>query len=242
MLTTENLQEFINKFQTSKNNIIREYIEHLFLSNLYKLKGAEKLLFKGGTALRIIFGSPRFSEDLDFTGQNIFHRNEIDELFINTLSEIERVGINIIYKEAKKTSGGYLGLIHYELFDLEEDMKFEVSLRKGKNIEGELINIISDFSTAYVLIHLPAKEIVSGKMAALIDRQKPRDYYDLYFMLRHQELNKNVDKNKLNIILEKLSKERINFKRELSPLLPASQHLILKNFRENLEKEIKKYI
>ncbi len=72
MLSLKNLNEFIKKLQTIPKNVVREYIQHLFLSCLYKIKGSEKLLFKGGTALRIIFGSPRFSEDLDFTGQNIF--------------------------------------------------------------------------------------------------------------------------------------------------------------------------
>jgi predicted nucleotidyltransferase component of viral defense system len=42
-----------------------------FLSYLYKQPDSEKLLFKGGTALKFIFRSPRYSEDLDFTGINI---------------------------------------------------------------------------------------------------------------------------------------------------------------------------
>ena len=45
----------------------------IFLSYLYQEPGSEKLLFKGGTALRIVFKSPRFSEDLDFSGFNFKH-------------------------------------------------------------------------------------------------------------------------------------------------------------------------
>ena len=86
MLSLENLKEFTKKFQTIEKNIVREYIQHLFLSSLYKFPKAEKLLFKGGTALRVVYGSPRFSKDLDFTGENIYHYKFIDELFINTLS------------------------------------------------------------------------------------------------------------------------------------------------------------
>lgn len=242
MLTLENLQEFIDKFQTSKDNVVREYIQHLFLSSLYRAKEAEKLLFKGGTALRIVFQSPRFSEDLDFTGQNIFHYKEIDELFINALSEVEKAGINISYEEAKPTTGGYLGLIHYEMFDLIKDMKFEVSLRRGKRVVGDLASVISEFTTNYILIHLPPKEIVSGKIAALLSRRKPRDYYDLYFMLRHPELNKYVDKNILKVVLKNLTAERIDFKKELSRLLPASHRLLLKDFKKILRNEIKKYL
>jgi predicted nucleotidyltransferase component of viral defense system len=242
MLTLENLQEFTKKYQSNEKNIVREYIQHLFLSALYKLEGAENLLFKGGTALRIIFNSPRFSEDLDFTGQNIHHHKRIDDLFINALAELEKAGINISYKEAKPTTGGYLGLIHYEIFNLVEDMKFEVSLRKGKKVSGELVSIVSEFAPPYTVVHLPEKQLVAEKLAALLSRKKPRDYYDLYFMLRHPELSKFIDKKKLREALKSLESEKIDFKRELSVLLPISHHLVLKNFRGILGKEIKKYL
>jgi len=42
----------------------------------------------------------------------------VDSIFLDTVAEIEKAGINISYNEAKPTTGGYLGIIHYELFDL----------------------------------------------------------------------------------------------------------------------------
>ena len=242
MLSLESLKEFTKKFQTIEKNVVREYIQHLFLASLYKLPEAEKLLFKGGTALRIIYGSPRFSEDLDFTGENIYRYEIIDELFINTLLEIEKQGIKIGLKEAKPTSGGYLGIIHYELYDFIGDMKFEISLRRGGELTKEITTIISDFTPPYTVCHLLGKDIVKGKMAALISRKKPRDYYDLYFLLRHPELHGFVQKPLLKKLLENLGKERINFKKELSILLPVSHQMILKDFKKTLTQEIKKYL
>jgi len=121
-------------------------------------------------------------------------------------------------------------------------MKFEVSLRKGIKIEGELVTIIGDFTIAYTLLHLPTKELVSEKIQALLERGKPRDYYDLYFLLRHPALNKFVDKRRLNKIWNNLDKVQIDFKRELSVLLPVSHHMILKNFKNNLKREIERYL
>lgn len=241
MLTLENLQEFTKKFQTNEKNVVREYIQHLLLANLYKNKEARFLFFKGGTSLRFIYQSPRFSEDLDFTGQNFLHLDKIEDLFLKTLEEIEKIGIEISFKEAKPTTGGYLGLIHYELFDFLEDMKFEISLRKGKKLNSELATIISEFTVPYTLVHLSPKELVNEKLQALLERGKPRDYYDLYFLLRHPALNKLIEKTKLNKIMEKLDKEKIDFKRELSVLLPASHHMILKDFKNILRNELKKY-
>jgi predicted nucleotidyltransferase component of viral defense system len=242
MLSLENLKEFTKKFQTSEKNIVREYFQHLFLASLYKLPAAEKLLFKGGTALRFIYGSPRFSEDLDFTGWNIYCHKIIDEIFINTLSEIEKQGIKTSFREAKPTSGGYLGIVHYELYDFITDMKFEISLRSGKELTREITTIVNDYTPPYTICHLSGKDIVKEKVRALLSRKKPRDYYDLYFLLRHPELHKFVEKTSLKKALENLEKEKINFKKELSVLLPISHQIILKNFKSNLIREIKKLI
>lgn len=242
MLREENLREFTKRFQTNEINVVREYVQHLFLSALYKIKGSENLLFKGGTALRIIYQSPRFSEDLDFTGQNIYSHQMIDTLFLESLVELEKTGLDIAYKEAKPTTGGYLGLIHYELFNFKEDMKFEVSLRKEKSQKSNATNIVSDFLPPYIIVQLSAENIVTGKIAALLSRKKPRDYYDLYFMLRHPQLNKLIDKKTMPTILTNLKKEKINFKTELAMLLPASYHLLLRNFKDLIAKEIESYL
>lgn len=241
MLTLENLQEFTKKFQSGEKNIVREYIQHLCLANLYKNKETQNLFFKGGTALRFIYQSPRFSTDLDFTGVG-FGLSQIEALFVKTLSEIEKIGIHIDFKETKLTGGGYLGLIHYELFDFKEDMKFEISLRKSKKIEGELMTIIGDFIIPYTVVYLSARELVKEKIQALLERGKPRDYYDLYFLLRHPQLNKFVDTRDLNKVADILNNIQIDFRRELSVFLPVSHHMVLKNFKATLKKEIRKYL
>lgn len=242
MLSLENLKEFTKKSQTIEKNVVREYIQHLFLSSLYKFPKAEKLLFKGGTALRIIYGSPRFSEDLDFTGENIYDYKLIDELFLNTLSEIEKQGIEINLEEAKPTTGGYLGIIHYNVYGFAEDIKFEISLRKSRKPTKEVTTIINDYVSHYTILHLSSEEIIKEKMRALLDRKKPRDYYDLYFFLRHPELHKSVEKTLLKQMLINLEKEKIDFKEDLSVLLPVSHQIILRDFQSNLIKEIKKFI
>ncbi len=242
MLTLESLKEFSKKYQTLEKNVAREYVQHLFLCALYKLKGCEKLLFKGGTALRLIFQSPRFSEDLDFTGIGILRSQEIDDLFLATLEELEKIGLIITYQEAKPTSGGYLGIIRYKLFDIPENMEFEVSLRKTSGLRGEVTSVVTDLAPAYTLIHFPTKELVAEKIKALMARKKPRDYYDLYFISRHPELSRVLDKKQLSLVLNILRKEKLNFKKELSHLLPVSHHMVLKDFKKILTKEIQKYV
>lgn len=238
MIDWEKIKIFAKKNQTRTDNIIREYIQHLFLSSLYRQKEANDIYFKGGTALKIIYQSPRFSEDLDFTFQNHLKKSKLENLILNTLSEIAKENIQIELKEAKETSGGYLGIIFYNLFNFKNEILFEVSFRKKGKIEKEVVMISSDYLPPYLIIQLSTKQIVQEKILALLERGKPRDYFDLYFILRHQQLRKYVREKDLEKIKKKLEKEKFNFKKELEPLLPFSYHQILKNFKENLLKEL----
>ena len=242
MLSLENLKELTKKSQTIEKNVIREYVQHLFLSSLYKSFSTKQLLFKGGTALRLIYGSPRFSEDLDFTGIDIDNYKEIEKLFLNTLLEVEKRGINTKLEEAKSTTGGYLGIVHFELYEFQEDIRFEVSLREKKGLSKEITTIVNNYIPAYTLIHLSDKDIVEEKTKALLERKKIRDFYDFYFFLRHPELHKFIKKDSFKQVFKILKEEKRSFKEDLTVLLPINHQMILKDFKLTLIKEIKKQI
>lgn len=228
--------------QTSRDNVTREYCQHLFLSKFYQQEGAEKILFKGGTALRILWNSPRFSEDLDFSGKMV--QREIENRIQNTLLEIEREGIKTDISESKKTSGGYLARALFQWMDMSVSIQVEISQRQKNSRSGyEQALIQNDFLPSYALLHLPEAELIGEKIAALLARAKPRDFFDLYFILRSSLNFKDVfrkDKNLKTKILEKLRATDIHFSGELKQFLPASHHSLLKNFSATLEREISK--
>ena len=74
--------------RTPEPNVAREYVQHVLLASLFGgIKDEVKLAFKGGTALRLLRQSPRFSEDLDFTGwSKAFHAGEWIKLAIKEAS------------------------------------------------------------------------------------------------------------------------------------------------------------
>ena len=47
--------------------IVREWWEVVLLRDIFSSPVGDKLFFKGGTALRLAYGSARFSDDLDFS-------------------------------------------------------------------------------------------------------------------------------------------------------------------------------
>ena len=48
-------------------NLLREYVQSRMLGALQEAGAMVPLAFMGGTALRVLYRLPRFSEDLDFT-------------------------------------------------------------------------------------------------------------------------------------------------------------------------------
>lgn len=226
-------------------NIIREYFQHIFLGELYKLSDAQKLLFKGGTALRIVYGSPRFSEDLDFSLFGVLHKDIksfVEGLFVHVLAEIERTGIKVeLGEKIDRTSGGYFGVATFRMFEYPPvNVEINVSARDERNIVGEVDSIANDFAPTYTIIHLPQSEIVEEKIFdALVKRKKPRDFYDLYIMMRKGMLSLK-QKKKLTGIREGIIADvrQINFKNELGAFLPADQQGIIKDFSATLEREL----
>jgi len=240
MIDAETIRRLATSSRTTTLNVAREYCQHLLLSALYQHKAADRILFKGGTALRIIYGSPRFSEDLDFSGFGV-RPSAIEELLTETLSAVERTGIVLEIEEAKTTSGGYLGIIHSRFLDYHVEIQLEVSLRQARPLSGATALITSDVLPAYTLLHLPQPTLVEEKMQALLTRGKPRDFYDLYFILRKGLLSPK-GRGVLAQALARLKGAGPEVFRELRLFLPKDHQAILKSFRATLEQEIRRYL
>jgi len=58
-------QEYPEPLQVYERAIVREYLQYKILQAIFESAQASKLSFLGGTALRIVHGNSRFSEDID---------------------------------------------------------------------------------------------------------------------------------------------------------------------------------
>ncbi len=242
MIEAKTIKTLADRYQTTVDNVIREYFQHIFLSVLYQQKKSESILFKGGTALRIIYQSPRFSEDLDFTGLGISTR-EIESLLEDALAHMEHEGIQVNIDEAKKTSGGYFGILELKGNGYQSEIQFEVSLRQSRQAKGMASLISSDFLPPYTILQLEEKTLVAEKVNAVLTRAKPRDFYDLYYILRSRLALKEVfgkDKTLKTKLLELIKKKKYDLRGELKRFLPVSQHPILRNFENVLAREIER--
>lgn len=238
-MSDEAVIKLAKKLQTTELNIRREYFQHLFLSYFYKQSQTEHIYFKGGTALRLLYNSPRFSEDLDFSATFNTWKS-IESPLIATLAEIEREGIKTNLEEAKPTTGGYLSIIHFRGNDHTVAIQMEVSLRE-KTKKGELNTVSNDFMPSYTVMLLSKKELIEEKIKALFTRKKPRDFYDFYFFLRSNLLTAE-QKNACRDIPDLLRGPNLSFSKELKEFLPKSHWPLLQDFPAVLLREIQRFL
>jgi len=239
MLLSEKLKELAVKNQTTELNIRREYVQHLFLSYFYRQPHTDGIYFKGGTALRLVFSSPRFSEDLDFSA-SLYNVHEIESSIVSTLKEIEREGIQTDLIESKETTGGYLGHIRFTLDKESVSILLQFSKRSLHDTK-EVVMISSDFIPPYTITLLDRTHLIAEKIHALLSRAKPRDFYDLYFLIRSGLMQKK-DKDLLVQAQIKLEETTINFEAELKRFLPKSYWPIIRHFPHSLAQEIERFI
>jgi len=196
MLTQNQTRELTKKLKISDSVVSREYIQLLFLKELYTQKFSENIFFKGGTAIRLIFNGERFSEDLDFT---VTMPLETFDQFIKPFFKLTSKLYDWSFKKRKTLTGETYLLSakkdneNYELF-VKLDFSFrENVLRPNKSIIDSIYPIIfTNF-----IFHLSKEEILAEKIRAIMTRRKGRDIYDLWFLL-----NQGVDLIE-DLVLEK---------------------------------------
>jgi len=239
MISSFAIQNLSKKLQTTELNIRREYVQHLFLAHFYHQKEAEQFFFKGGTALRIVFNSPRFSEDLDFSAK-LYNTKHIEDAIVSTLNEIEREGIDTEIVESKETTGGYLTNISFRIGNDQITVLLQFSKRRSKDT-SEVVTVAGDFIPPYSITLLDRKHLTNEKIQALLTRSKPRDFYDLYYLIRSNLINQEQRKL-LTQVKKKLETTKINFGLELKQFLPKSHWPIIKDFKNSLSREIDRFV
>ena len=245
MITDDAIRALAVKLQTTELNVRREYFQHLFLSSFYQQPPTAQIYFKGGTALRMLYNSPRFSEDLDFSSDvSDIHAIAIEDAVLETLTAISRQNINPDLAESKTTSGGYLAIVTFRTGDNQVAIQAEISLQAGVRAgerRGEAMTIVSDLAPAYVVMAMAREQLVDEKIHALLTRREARDFYDLYFILRANLLPPER-RHLLAQALATLRESRIEYGKELKEFLPRSQWAIIRGFPAPLEREIQRFL
>lgn len=227
MLLRSELQKYCSKLNFSLGQTEIDYLQHLFLSFLSE-EPEVTLIFKGGTALQKSYGLPRFSVDLDFTSTSKISSYAL----MKSISEkIEHFGYPNQLGETKTLGETFILKINGPLSSASPmsvaKLQIEISYRESLLLTPLLRKVSPSYRDLklYTLKVMAEEEILAEKIRAIITRNKPRDVFDLHFLLS-KSVNFNLDfvNRKLAYyqevfekkkFIEKVKEKRIMWQREL---------------------------
>ena len=247
MLSIEDIKK-IAKLKGIRNlgNAEKDYLLDIALLSISR-NTKDELVFKGGTCMSKFYRLDRFSEDLDFS---VKKEIDISALIKKIISDIKAFGIDAEIKSEKKPFNSVLTTIRTKGPIYNGNPNTLSNIRIDVNLKSEVIlppavisynSLYPDIPTFSIPV-MQEKEIAAEKVRAIFTREKARDVYDLWFLLKKGiELDLEIVKEKLEYynlkwsLKEFISKLRFKesvWESELSPLITS-----VPNFRE-----VKKFI
>jgi len=193
---------------------LKEVIQSICLLGLWRAKFFEHAAFYGGTALRLLYGLDRFSEDLDFSLLSPMPNFRLQSYFQALRRELEAFGFEAEITEKEKTDSPIAAAfiksntrVHRLRIGLSERLARQAPANQLLKVKFELdTDPPAGFATEirYILHPVPFSvrvyspgDLFAGKMHAVLFRKwggrvKGRDWYDLVW-LTGQETPLNLD-------------------------------------------------
>jgi len=199
MIKPAEIQQTARKEGVRDSQIEKDYVISWILTGIARNEPlSNNLLFKGGTVLKkFYFEDYRYSEDLDFTlldekitsdaikesFDDIFEYIKQEAMITLSLSDIgvhETGNINFYINYAGPLGG--LGANKQVKVDISQDelLQFPVA-------ERDMIARYSDHEPCRLKCY-SLEEVMTEKMRSLLSRQQPRDFYDLWYLTTHEEM------------------------------------------------------
>lgn len=175
----------------AKLNIMREYLQAYILKVMHDEGVFRSAAFLGGTALRFLYGLPRFSEDLDFSSVGKMSVN-FAALLKKIMFELAAAGYDasVAYNDQKTVNSAFVkfsGLMFDAGISPLKSQKFSIKVEidsnppEGAVFETRIVNKYFPIS----FLSYEVNSLFTGKLHALLSRKyaKGRDYFDLGWYL-----------------------------------------------------------
>jgi len=232
MLTRAQIQRIAQRNRVGMQVQERDYLQHLILWLLYS--GSQDLVFKGGTALRLVYGGQRYSEDLDFNGPE--DMAALQTLWSGVVAGLEDFGVVAEVRNEWVSDVGYSFDVSFRgpLYDGRDRSRGKVRIdinRRPEKVETrrELVSSEYDDVRPFVVTALTLEHLLAEKVRAMLVRGKPRDVYDIWLLLCQGVIpDPALIERKLalygkrwdaGVFEETLERVRADWERDLRPLL-----------------------
>lgn len=210
-MRNSNIKSIFNRYEKSKiseQTKIREILQQTALLGLERQGFFEKAAFYGGTALRILYGLDRFSEDLDFTLLKPNENFDFTPFLEGMRKELFSFGFNMdVTKKVKNVEtsivSAFLKMNTIELYltigeetktknvihNEKVHIKLEVDINPPPHARFENHLVLNPVSFYVLTLH--KSDLFAGKMCAILfrawkGRVKGRDWYDLIWYIQNK--------------------------------------------------------
>ncbi len=185
------LETYVLNTIEDEEHALKEILQEIALYGLANANFFKEAIFHGGSALRILYGLPRFSEDLDFLLKNPNPKFNW-EPYIDAISAtckqygvrpdiVDKSRVNNTIKKMflKDNSIGKiinLSFVHYPEKKLAIKFEIDTNPPLGSNLEIKFL----EFPLDYSIVAQDLGSSFAGKCHALLCREyiKGRDWYD----------------------------------------------------------------
>ncbi len=202
------IETMLNKYKCRNEkeyvNALKEIFQEIALLGLWRSKFFEQAAFYGGTALRILYGLDRFSEDVDFTLLQTNKTFSLEKYNNAIISELDSFGFDVKMETKNKNIDTKIESAFIKANTIKQLLTIGVPNRITQHIHRmKTIKIKMEvdtdppgnFSTEvkklwlpipYTVLTLTQEDLFAGKIHALLYRQwqkriKGRDWYDYYW-------------------------------------------------------------
>ncbi len=183
------LAAYPKNLRVFKESILKEYLQYKILNSIFNSEHANKLAFLGGTALRIVYGNTRFSEDLDFDNFALSEQ-EFTSLGRVIHKDLMLEGLGIEIKTITRNAYRIKIRIPKLLFDSglsamsEHKLLIQVDTvpQNFKYVTEKLL--LNRFDVFTQINVVPKDLLLAQKIFACVNRKRimGRDFFDIIFL------------------------------------------------------------
>jgi predicted nucleotidyltransferase component of viral defense system len=187
----------------TKVNTVREYLQAYALRIMHDAGVFRSTAFVGGTALRLLYALPRFSEDLDFSLTEAgVPSYTFGDLIATVKQEFNFAGYSasIRYDDEKTVQSAFVkfdGLLFEAGISPHKNQTFSIKIEIDTNPPAGAVlktDIVNTYFPISFLSYDPAS-LLAGKTHALLNRKytKGRDFFDLgWYLSRWKDIMPNM--------------------------------------------------
>ena len=207
------LERYDNHSLEDHLQALREILQEIALLGLWRSKFFDKAAFYGGTALRILYGLDRFSEDMDFSLLTPMDDFDLSAYTTALQKELAAFGFDVRIHQRDKSAESAVQSAFLKDNTLNQLLVIETSEELLKTVHrGQILKIKLEIDTdpppefethtRYLLQPIPfavrtytLPDLFAGKMHAILcrrwkNRVKGRDWYDLvWYAANHPQLH-----------------------------------------------------